>query len=73
MFNIYNQTRQKDFFEVDDDDPECINKLAKYRRKLCEGMNIIYKTIEKIDAEIRELEKIVMDVLPEIAKLNTSA
>ena len=70
MFNIYNQTRQKDFFEVDDDDPEYINKYAKYRRKLCEGMNIVYKNIEKIDAEIRELEKIVIDVLPEIAKLN---
>jgi HrpA-like RNA helicase len=70
MFNIYNQTRQKDFFQVDDDDPEYINKLSKYRRKLCEGMNIVYSKMENIDGEIRELEKNVMDVLPEIAKLN---
>ena len=33
-------------------------------------MNLVYKTIENIDGEIRELEKIIMDVLPEIAKLN---
>ena len=70
MFNIYNQTRQKDFFQVDNNDPLYINKLSKYRKQLCEAMNLVYSKIEMIDAEIRELERAFIEVLPQIAKLN---
>ena len=70
MFNIYNQTRQKDFFQVDDDDPLYINKLSKYRKQLCEAMNLVYSKIESIDSAVRELEQIFIEVLPQIAKLN---